>query len=736
MNKKKKILLAIFLSIVIALFFLPTLIKNYAINNSKELVGRQIDIGSLKYNYFTSTVKVYNFKMFEQNERDEFTTFDTLIINIEPYRFIFNEKVVEQFYLQGLTVKTIMKDSTFNFDDLIAFHSEDPETQPEKSESFKYDISNIELQDAHFIFDNQNVGKITDIDEFSFFIPYIGWDQEHKSSADVKFNLDNGGFIESSLNINPVDGEFDALIKVDKLFLNPFYEYVKEYAEINSFDGLLNAEIKIEGNTNDAVKSIVSGTADVENFIMTDTNDKEVLASKHIHSSLQKIDYYNSSYTFESLNFSQPYIYFEMDSITNNLYKLFKMDPEGNFTYEEPENESDSTENDSDLYYAINNLIVQDGVLDYSDNLTGERFDYHLSEIKVDSKDIISDADWINIYSDMLLNNRGTLNAKVGYNPLDLDNLNLDLTIENFLLSDINIYANYYTGHNIVLGDFYYYSKSNITNGEIISENQLLVKNVSVENSKSGIATLPLKFALFLLKDKNGDVNLNIPVRGNTNDPEVDIGKLIWTTLKNKITGAASDPIGSLATLVDVNPADYKELVFEYTDSIPTEVHYEKLDKLLDMETQKEGLKVKLEHRVDSQLQQEAIAIAALGQKYLEDTNKNYLENEKDFKKYIEKKTENDTLSVKSAALMLIDKPALNALSESYNKALTENISSYLKSKKPNTNIEVIPVNPKEPDNSGSQNRFLINFDMLSVMADDGNPNMTGQTKAGAETTN
>ena len=79
---------------------------------------------------------------------------------------------------------------------------------------------------------------------FSFVIPHIGWDQEEKSNADVKFNFKNGGYFESALNVNPVDGEFDALITVKDLELNPFYEYVLEYAEINDFKGRLNSQIK------------------------------------------------------------------------------------------------------------------------------------------------------------------------------------------------------------------------------------------------------------------------------------------------------------------------------------------------------------------------------------------------------------------------------------------------------------------------------------------------------------
>ena len=706
--------------IVLILLFLPMIIKNYAINNSKDLVGRQIQIENVKYNYFTSTLKVHDFKMFEQNEKDVFTSFDTLIVNVEPYRFLFNEKVVEQFYIKGLMVKTVMKDSVFNFDDLITFHNQDTAATVDKNAgTFKYDISNIELKDSNFFFDNQNVGKETHIEDFSFIIPYIGWNQQEKSNADIKFNFKNGGYFQSALNINPVDGEFDAVITINDLYLNSFYEYVLEYAEINDFNGSLDALIEIRGNTNDPVKSIVSGEINVVDFEMTDTTDKKFLGADKIHSSLDKIDYFNSDYRLGTLELTNSYTYFQLDSLSNNFFRIFKLDQDLELAeINETTSEVDTLSN-SNLRYGIDKLIVNQGILDYTDNLTGELFNYHLSEISIDSDSITSEANWINIQSDMLLNERGTLDAKLGINPKAYDNLNLDVVIENFLLSDINVYANYYTGHSILLGDFYYYSKSRINSGAISSENQLLVKNVSVENDKSGIYALPLKFALFLLKDKNGDVNLNVPVRGDMNDPEVNIGKLVWSTLKNKITGAASDPIGSIATLVDVNPADYRELVFQYTDTIPNESHFEKLDKLLEMETEKEGLKVQLEHYVDPQLQREAIAVATLGEKYAQDKKKDYLKDKKGFKEYLQKETKNDTVSISSAALVLIDEPTLSALSKRYNEALITNINSYLKSKKPGTNIKAVTTDPKESNHKGSENVFNINFDMLTVMADD-----------------
>ncbi len=725
MKKVYKGLLVLVGAMLILLLLLPMIIKNYAVSNSKELLGRQIEIGKLKYNYFSSTAKVYNFKMLEQNEKGVFTSFDTLIVNVEPYRLLFNEKVVEQFYIKGLMVKSVMKDSLFNFDDLITFHTQDTVTTKDgDAETFKYDISNIELKDSNFFFDNQNVGKETHIEDFSFVIPYIGWNQEEKSNAAIKFNFKNGGYFQSALNINPVDGEFDASITLKDLYLKPFYEYVLEYAEINDFNGSLNSQIKITGNTNEAINSIVSGHVDLNDFVMTDKNDKAFLKADKISTNLKKIDYANSSYVIDSLKVNGSYTFFQLDSVSNNFFRVFKLNQPTDSTQTEDKvtQTADSVGVDSapaiEMYYAINHLDIDNGVLDYTDNLTGQPFAYHLSEMVLKSDSISSDKDWVDLYSDMLLNDRGTLHAELGLNPSDLRNAKLDLTIEKFMLSDINIYAKYYTGHSILLGDFYYYSNSTITNGAIVSENKLMVKNVSVENNKGGLFTLPLKFALFLLTDKNGDVNLDIPVRGDLNDPEISIGKIVWTTFKNAIVKTAASPINAIAGLIDGDPKEFEEMTFSYLDSIPSEKHQKKLNKLLELEEKKPGLKIELIHYVDKNLQAKAIAIGVAETPENGDANAEEDENENELETNTQKKIVMNTAKIDSVVnnadkLQVIDPVGAGATADRYTAALIASTNAYLKSVNAATQIEAKKSDPQEPKNVGSASRFKINYDML-----------------------
>ena len=66
--------------------------------------------------------------MYESNDIDAFSTLDTLIVNLEPLKLLSNTLEIEQLYMRGLMTKIIMKDSIFNFDDLVAFYAQPKDT--------------------------------------------------------------------------------------------------------------------------------------------------------------------------------------------------------------------------------------------------------------------------------------------------------------------------------------------------------------------------------------------------------------------------------------------------------------------------------------------------------------------------------------------------------------------------------------------------------------------------------
>ncbi len=719
MSKKiiLRILIVLLSVIILILILLPGIVKRYAINNSKELLGRQIEMDKFKLNYFTGMIRITDFKMYEADDRTEFVSFDTLNIDIEPFQFFVNEFVMESFYMKGFEANVIQYDSTFNFDDLIAFHTPEKDSlnaDTIPSEPFHFQLSNIEMKDAEFIFDDQTIDKITKLRDISFFIPFIGWNQEDKSEAGLKFAFKNDGYFESRINIDPIEGDYEAEITIQKLYLDAFTEYAAKYAKINTLDGIFNSQIIIEGNIKEAEKSLVSGYIEILDFMMADQQNKKFLGSKRMDCVLKEVDIDNMSFIVDTLLLTEPYVYFEMDTTSNNFFHIFEITSKSADSPEVAEGSIDTvtSESSGSLYYAVNFIQIREGILDYTDNITGIPFDYNLSEITLDSDSIESTSEWIDLYSQMLLNKRGTLKAEVGVNPSNPLDIKLDYVITDFQLGDLNIYSRHYMGFPIVYGDMYYKSKTEIMNGQLTSDNKLVIKHVELGNKKGGLYSLPLKFALFILKDRHGVINLDIPVRGDLNDPKVSVGKIIWATFKNLIIKVAAKPFDMLSGLLNVDPGDIESIAFDYQDTTLTDKRQRQLDLLLELEQKKEGLGIELVYFNDYEIEKEVIALDEVGKMYYKKTSKDYWANEDEFREFVKIIIPNDTLEVTKACLQIADLTRVDSLSKIYSENRFAIVNNYLKSVNDSTAIRSSIANPKAPKNAGSLPLFEVKYTM------------------------
>lgn len=702
--------------IILVLLLLPGFTKRYAINNSKDLIGRQIEFEKLKLNYFTGLIRIIDFKMYEQNEKEVFASFDTLIVNLEPFQFFKKEFVMESFYLKGLHTKVIQYDSTFNFDDLIAFHSSETDTVPLDTASedpFHFHLSNIELKDAEFIFDDRTINKITPLNDLSFFIPYVGWNQEYHSEAGLKFAFKNDGFFESSIRIDPIGGDFKAGITIHHLYLHAFQEYAASYSNIKKMDGTFNSQIIIEGNIKEAEKSLITGYAEIYDFIMEDQQDKKFMGAKKLECKLKEVDNYNTSYIVDSLILIEPYVYFELDTLSYNFYDIFNLNSDIDTIQEVTLIEDSLVVDTSDpLFYAVYHIRIDRGVVDYTDKLTGDPFGYNLSEIEMTADSILSSSDWINTYSTMLLNKCGKLVAEVGLDPANPYDIVLDYVITDFQLSDLNIYSRHYMGFPILYGDMYYKSHTEILNNQLKSENKLLIHNVEIGDKRGGLYNLPMKFALFLLKDRDGVINLDIPVRGNLDDPSVSIGKIAWNTFKNLIIKVATAPFDFLAGVISVDPKDIKAIEYAYLDTTFTAQKQRQLDLLLELEQKKAELEIELAYFNDVEMEKRQIAVDEAGKLFFNKTGLDYRNDQDAFIDFLKKETKSDSVDIEIASKTLIPETAIDTISILLKNTRIERIKQYLSQTSDSTEIKIYIPDPKSPKNVGSEPIFEVKYTM------------------------
>ena len=145
----------------------------------------------------------------------------------------------------------------------------------------------------------------------------------------------------------------------------------------------------------------------------------------------------------------------------------------------------------------------------------------------------------------------GTANL-LGYDR----NTNIKVAFRNIELPIFNPYSGHYAGYAIAKGklstDFTY----KIVNRALNADHHVTIDQLewgTATDSKDRV-TWPIRLATALLKDRNGVIDLDVPVAGSLDDPSFHFGPIIWKILGNileKIVAAPFDLIGSLFSGAD-----------------------------------------------------------------------------------------------------------------------------------------------------------------------------------------
>ncbi|MES2718995.1 MAG: DUF748 domain-containing protein [Pseudomonadota bacterium] len=144
-----------------------------------------------------------------------------------------------------------------------------------------------------------------------------------------------------------------------------------------------------------------------------------------------------------------------------------------------------------------------------------------------------------------LLDISGQLNPTA--QPLALD---IRAKATDLELAPLSPYAGKYAGYAIARGKLSMDVAYKIdADGKLEAKNQVILNQLTFgERVESPSATqLPVLLAVALLKDRNGVIDINLPVSGTLSDPQFSVGGIIWKVIVNLLTKALTAPFALLA---------------------------------------------------------------------------------------------------------------------------------------------------------------------------------------------
>ena len=134
--------------------------------------------------------------------------------------------------------------------------------------------------------------------------------------------------------------------------------------------------------------------------------------------------------------------------------------------------------------------------------------------------------------------------------------------------------------------------------------------------------SLPIKLAIAILKDRRGEIHLDVPVSGNLNDPQFRLGKVIWGAFVNILQKVATSPFALVGAIAGGGGEELRVIDFAPGSMEFTETGIQRLDKLAKVLMERPGLDLEISAHADHKEDRPALAKDKLRRSFMQQKRK------------------------------------------------------------------------------------------------------------------
>ena len=250
----------------------------------------------------------------------------------------------------------------------------------------------------------------------------------------------------------------------------------------------------------------------------------------------------------------------------------------------------------------IDTVTLQDGTIAFVDRHTQPEYSSSMVNLGGRISGLTSEA---NKLADVdlrgNLENQSPLRITGRINPLR-DDLFVDLKVSftDIELSPLTPYAGTFLGYTVEKGKLYLDLTYHIENKKLDSVNKLFLDQFTfgkkVESDRA--TSLPVRLAVALLKDRKGEVHLDLPVSGRIDDPKFSVWQVVLQMLKNLLAKAATSPLALLQSAFG-GKEDFSSVGFASGSARLSDAEQAKLRKLAQAIHDRPALKLEVTGFVD-----------------------------------------------------------------------------------------------------------------------------------------
>ena len=439
--------------------------------------------------------------------------------------------------------------------------AENKSASKSKENEFKFDVKNISVNNADIalthLFEGEKIAHKFD----NLFVKVANLSSDFSKPFDAKvamkssqkLNLD----VDSKIKIDPLD--VSAKIKLNDTNLPKYFAYAKPFLEADLASGQLESSAEISYAKDIKADAKVS----IKDIRLNGKKAEKLIAFKSLD--LEKISFAKNDLAISGVSLNSPFIKAHLSKERKfNLSQIVKEDKNKAKTETKPESKKTASKKDDELKFSVKNFSLKNGEVDFSDASLFMPFATTISKLNGKLTDI-----------DKKRPSSGEFQGVVGKNgfaqitaklfPFELkQNTDIKLDFKDIDLTDITPYSGQFVGYKIKKGKLnlnlnYSVADSKLNGSNFINFDSLTLGE-KVE-SKDAV-NLPLSLAISILSDQNNQINIDLPVEGNLDDPDFKYGGVIWAAVKKLFADITLAPFRFLGNALGLGSKDLSSIDF------------------------------------------------------------------------------------------------------------------------------------------------------------------------------
>lgn len=557
------------LVLIVALVLFGTLFggcvaKNYVNTHGQDLIGREVQVDHVGLNLFTGRVAIHDLAIMEDNGSDRFAGFDTLDVSVSLLRLLGQTVYLRHITLSGLNVSIVQDSNQMNFQSIIDHFAKDStEAEPADTTPSNWVVSLHKIHLTHGSADYTDLRRMahSGFHNLNIFVPDFVIGGKEKTNAGLTVQLTKGGTLKADATWNAQTQDFTADLSLSDLLLDQLKDFNMNPDFVQEIKGALGLTAHVSGNLKQALDMNISGKVDVDNLDLIDSASTSLASLNHLGVDLNKMVLSQNLFDINSIILDGLNLRYELfaDS-TNTLSRIFSKAQEvTDTTLAEavPETVSDSVTVDTTLQsiplqLRLGHIDLNHINFTFADHTLPDPFEFPVTDLRLTADNITTSGN-NNAKVFANLPEGGVLLVDWKGNISDWKlNQSLRLDVRNLHLTSLSPYMVAYFALPFTDGIFSFSSLNTIQNSQLNGKNKIDIYKPTLGERRNDVKPqlkLPVKAALYILKDKDDKVILDVPIKGNVDNPEFNYMKLVWKTLGNLVVKVATSPVRMLGNL-------------------------------------------------------------------------------------------------------------------------------------------------------------------------------------------